>query len=265
MEQTVADAIAIIVLAVIQGVTEFLPVSSSGHLVVFEAIFEYFGLPIEEKLTVGIVLHLGTLGAIVAYYWSNLIRLLKEDRAGIGLILVGSIPAAIVGILLKKYGVSVLENPITAGICLPITGLLLLWSARHQSGEKCYLEMGYGRAIVIGLFQAVAILPGISRSGSTIVAGLGSGLKRDEAATFSFLLAVPAIAGAGLLETIDAFREGAAPDSFVLLILGGFISFLVGYASLAWLVRWVHKGVLHWFAWWVIPLGIGVLAWKLLW
>ncbi len=265
MEQPLIDALVIITLAVIQGVTEFLPVSSSGHLVVFEALFEHFGIPIEEKLTVGIVLHVGTLAAIVVFYWSSLIRLLREDRSAVGLILVGSIPAAVVGILLKEYGIPVLESPITAGICLPITGILLLWSSRHQAGEREYVTIGYGRALVIGAFQAFAILPGISRSGATIVAGLGAGMKRDQAATFSFLLAVPAIAGAGLLETIDAIREGAAHTPLGFLILGGIVSFLVGYGSLAWLIRWVHKGVLHRFAWWVIPLGIGVLAWKLIW
>ena len=249
------DALAIVILAVIQGVTEFLPVSSSGHLVVFEAIFEHFDIAINGKLTLNIVLHVGTLAAIVVYYWSSLFRLLKEDRKAIGLIVVGTIPAVVIGLSLKEFCEPVLESPIVAGICLPITGLVLLWSARHQEGDIKYVDMGYRRSVLIGLFQAAAILPGISRSGSTIVAGLGNGLRRDDAATYSFLLAVPAIAGAGLLETVKAFKAGPPETPISLLILGGVVSFVVGYGSLAWLVRWVHKGVLHWFAWWVIPLG----------
>jgi undecaprenyl-diphosphatase len=124
--------------------------------------------------------------------------------------------------------------------------------------------LGYGPALLIGLFQAFAILPGISRSGTTIVAGLGCGLRRDEAATFSFLLAIPAIGGAGLLELKDLLSEPAGHMPLGALALGALVSFVVGLLSLCWLIRWLQKGRLHLFAWWVIPLGLAVIAWRLL-
>ena len=254
----------IIFLAILQGITEFLPISSSGHLVVVESVFEQFGVVIQEKLSVGIVLHLGTLVAIIVFYWRRIFALLNKDRRVIGLLIVGSIPAAAVGVPLKKFGTELLENPLLAGCMFLVTGVLLLWTKRCKQGEIECRELSYWRALVIGLFQAFAILPGISRSGSTIVAGLGTGLKRDEAATFSFLLAIPAIGGAGILELKDLITESNGSVPVLGLAIGGLISFLVGLAALAWLVRWIEKGQLHYFAWWVLALGPVVIVWQLM-
>ena len=254
----------ILILAVVQGVAEFLPISSSGHLVVGAALFDQFGHPITDKLSVNIFLHLGTLLAILVFYRRRIYVLLKEDRRVIGLLLAGSVPAAVAGLILKREFQSSLETPITAGLMFPVTGLILLWAARHQSGSMTCRELGYGRALLIGVFQAFAILPGISRSGATIAAGLACGLRRDEAAAFSFLLAIPAIAGAGLLETIKLLGESSAATPVGGLALGATVSFVVGLASLWWLIRWLDRGRLHLFAWWVIPLGAVVLAWQIL-
>ncbi|NQU23224.1 MAG: undecaprenyl-diphosphate phosphatase [Candidatus Nealsonbacteria bacterium] len=251
----------ILVLATVQGITEFLPISSSGHLAVGEEAFkQLFGFPIEEKLTVHIVLHGGSLAAILVFYWQQIWRLLGEDRRVIGLILVGSIPAAFAGLVLKKYFEAVLVSPLVAGCMFPITGIMLLWAARRKPGETDYLELGYGQALVIGVFQAVAILPGISRSGSTIVAGLALGLKREQAATFSFLLVIPAIGGAMLLEILDNPTRDVAVGP---LFAGAVVSFVVGLLALRWLVLWLKQGRLDLFAWWVIPLGVVVVAWQL--
>ena len=125
-------------------------------------------------------------------------------------------------------------------------------------------ELGYRSALLIGAFQALAILPGVSRSGATIAAGLACRLKREEAAAFSFLLAIPAIAGAGLLELIELARDSTDSATVGVLALGAGLSFAVGLASLGWLVRWLRQGNLHQFAWWVVPLGAGVIAWRLL-
>ena len=258
----------VLILAVIQGLTEFLPVSSSGHIVVGETLWEQFvsGVePMDEraKLTISIMLHLGTLAAILVFYWQRLCRLLGEDRRLIGLLAVGTLPAVIVGVPLKEFGEGLLTNTLLAGLMFPITGAVLIWSARYDKGQTTCRELGYRQALLIGLFQAFAILPGISRSGATIVAGLGCGLKRDEAAAFSFLLAIPAIGGAGLLESIDLISSsnGTAPLGTVLA--GTAVSFVVGLLSLWWLVRWVREGRLHLFAWYVIPLGLIVVAWQL--
>ncbi len=259
----------VLILAVVQGITEFLPVSSSGHVVVGASLFDQVGEAMKEKLTLNIVLHVGTLGSILVFFWDRIIALLGRDRRVIGLLVVGTLPAVAIGLLLKAspWGHDIertLQNPLVAGLMFPVTGLLLIWGMRHADGQLVYREIGYRQALVIGLFQAFGILPGISRSGSTIVASLGCGLRREEAATFSFLLAIPALAGGGLLEVIDLFRKGPGETPGNMLIVGGIVSFLVGLFALSLLLRWVRRGRLDLFAWYLVPLGIAVVVWQLL-
>ncbi len=252
-----------LLLGAIQGVTEFLPISSDGHLAIAEALFEASrGERIPNALGLNIVLHAGTLAAILVVYRRRLLRLLGEDRRVVGLLLVGTLPAVVVGLPLHRWGGSFLTDPLLAGLMLPITGLLLLWGARRPPGELEYQDIGYGRALVIGLFQAVAILPGISRSGATISAGLALGLNREAAATFSFLLAVPAVGGACLLELIDMLQAPSSTLDWPPLLLGAATSFVVGLVALAWLLKWLQQGRLHLFAWWCILLGIVVVIWQ---
>jgi undecaprenyl-diphosphatase len=253
----------IVILAIVQGVGEFLPISSSGHVVVLAALFDQFGEPLEEKLTVNIVLHLGTLLAILVVYWRRVVRLLGQDRRVIGLLLAGSLPAAVVGILFQQFFQASLESALVAGLMFPVTGVLLLSTKRVTVGSLSCRQLSYWKSITIGAFQAFAILPGISRSGATIVAGLRCGLSREEAATFSFLLAIPAIAGAGLLEGIKLASQSPAAGALGLLALGGGLSFAVGLVSLVWLLRWLKQGRLHCFAWWVLLLGPAVVVWQL--
>jgi undecaprenyl-diphosphatase len=260
----------ILVLAVVQGIGEFLPISSSGHVVVGLEVFDRLGHVVSDRLSVNIMLHLGTLLAILLFYRQRIWRLLGEDRRVIGLLLVGSLPAGVVGVAIKttQFGAqiekTVLENALVAGLMFPITGLMLLWSARRDTGQVTCRELGYSRALLVGALQAFAILPGISRSGATIVAGLGCGLRRDEAATFSFLLAIPAIGGAGLIETVKLLRESTESTPPAALAVGAAVSFAIGLTSLWWLVRWLRQGRLYLFAWWVIPLGVAVVVWQLL-
>ncbi len=259
------DFVLIVVLGVIQGLTEFLPISSDGHLAIAEAIYEALsGKHVPNALGLNIVLHAGTLGAILVVYWRRLWRLLDQDRRVIGLLVVGTLPAVVVGLPLHRWGGSFLTDPLLTGFMLPLTGLLLLWGARHPPGELDYPEIGYRHAFLIGLFQAIAILPGISRSGSTISAALALGLRRDAAATFSFLLAVPAIGGACLLEAKDLLLASPGEVNYAPLLAGALVSFLVGLLALGWLLKWLQQGRLHLFAWWCIGLGAAVIAWQLL-
>jgi len=260
--------IEILVLAVLQGVTEFLPVSSSGHLVVGAELFDHFGYLLEERLRIEIVLHMGTLLAILAFYWKRILALLGQDRRVIGLILVGSIPAGIAGVIIKKSAAGAtieagLEHALLAGLMFPITAVMLWWADRHRAGTTTCRELGYGQALLIGVFQAFAILPGISRSGSTIAAGLGCRMQRDEAAAFSFLLAIPAMAGAGLLEMLELAKEGGGSTPIEGLVIGATVAFVVGLISLWWLVRWLKQGRLHLFAWYLVPLSLAVVTWQL--
>ena len=256
------DLLHILILAVVQGVAEFLPVSSSGHLVIAEALMGIDHAQI-DLVEVNIVLHAGTLASILIFYWRRIWNLLGEDRRVIALLIVGTLPAVLVGFPMKHYGESLLESPLLAGLMLPVTGLMLVWAARRKPGELRYQQISFGQALLIGAFQAVAILPGISRSGATIAAGIFTGMRRESAATFSFLLAIPAIAGATVLELKDLLTDKPASTTPGVLAIGALVAMLVGLVSLWWLIRWVQRGRLHYFAYWCIPVGVAVTLWQL--
>ncbi len=264
----VMGLVEVIILAIVQGLTEFLPVSSSGHLVVANALLTQLGYPPAKDLVeVNIVLHLGTLLAVLVHYRREIIRMLTRDRQVAAYVVVGTIPAAIVGVFLKKVlddhvTAGVLENVLVAGCMFPVTAVLLVFAMRRKPGDDDYTQLGFGKSMLIGIAQAFALLPGISRSGSTIAAGIACGLKREEAATFAFLLAIPAIAGAGVLEGLDVLDAGSSTPMGVLAV-GFVISFLVGWAALVLLIRFVRQGTLSVFAWYLVPLGIVVVAWQL--
>lgn len=256
----------LLVLAVVQGIGEFLPISSSGHLLLVGALWDRAGYHVlRDTLTVEILLHGGTLLAILVVYWRRLWRLLGADRRVIGLLIVGTLPAVVVGLPLHEIEAchQWIENPLLAGCMLPVTGLLLLWAARRPEGALDYTQMTYGQALLIGLAQAVAILPGISRSGATIVAGLAVGLRREAAASFSFLLAVPAISGALVLGLRKLAWSDFSREEFGRLGLATAVSFFVGLAALAWLLRWLRQGRLQPLAWWCIAVGLSFVAWWL--
>ncbi len=259
----------IILLAILQGLTEFLPVSSSGHLVVANALFEALGSePVKDLVEVEIVLHLGTLASVLVYYRREIARLFTSDRRVIPLLIIGTIPAAVLGIFIKKSLPDaatdvILQSPLVAGLCFPLTGALLWWTTKCSEGETEYTKLTWNATIKIGVLQALALLPGISRSGATIVAGLGVGLRRESAATFAFLLAIPAIAGGGLLELLDALEAGGTGTPLETLAAGFVVSFVVGLGALSLLIRWVRQGRLAMFAYYLVPLGAAVIAWQL--
>lgn len=259
----------IVVLAIVQGLTEFLPVSSSGHLVVANAVLEALGVPPTQDLVeVSIALHLGTLASVLVYYRAAIAKLLGEDKRVVPLLVIGTVPAAIVGVGIKKglddaTADCVLENVVLAALMFPVTALILIAASRRGDGYDEYQRLSLGKVLAIGAAQAFAILPGISRSGSTIAAGLGVGLGREAASTFAFLLAIPAILGAGLLETLDILEDGSTGTPIARLAVGFAVSFVVGLAALALLIRFVKRGRLAVFAWYLVPLGVAVLAWRL--
>ncbi|MBX3432295.1 MAG: undecaprenyl-diphosphate phosphatase [Pirellulales bacterium] len=259
----------IVILAVLQGITEFLPVSSSGHLVVANALMERLGSqPVPDLLEVSITLHLGTLASVLAYYRKEILRLLSTDRRVIPLLVVGTIPAAALGVWLKKPAPpavkeAVLESPLTAGLCFPITAALLWWAMKPRDGDQEYQQLSVTQSLGIGVLQAFALLPGISRSGSTIAGGIFAGMRRDAAATFAFLLAIPAILGAGALEGLKMYKKGGSGTEPLNLAVGFIVSMLIGLGALALLIRWVERGRIALFAYYLVPLGIAVVAWQL--
>ncbi len=252
------ETVQVIILAVVQGIAEFLPISSSGHLVVINALMGGEG----GSLELNVVLHFGTLLAIIVFYRQRIIELLTKDRRVIPLLIIGTIPAAVIGLYLKKYHTGLLENPLLAGFMLVVTGFMLMLFTRIPNGTKKYPQLTIPPVLAIGLAQAAALLPGISRSGATIVMGTATGLERQSAATFSFLLAIPAIAGATLLEGKDMLEQGAATPVW-LLATGCLIAFVVGLGALRWLVKWIEQGKLHLFMYWLIPFGFSIVVWQL--
>ena len=249
----------IIILAVIQGFAEFLPISSSGHVVVVNALLKS-NLDVAD---VNIFLHAGTLLSILVFYFHRILRLMGEDRRTIPLLIIGTLPVVVVGLLVKEFCQPILENALLAGFMLIVTGVILRLASKFQPGELRYQALDYKRSFLIGLSQAVAILPGISRSGATISSGLGCGLSRGDAATFSFLLAIPAIGGAATLEVFDIVNSAGLATPLSFLLTGSLISFVVGLFALWWLLRWLQKGRLEYFSFWCIPLGLGVVVWQL--
>ncbi len=253
--------IALILFGVLQGLTEFLPVSSSGHL----SLFQYFSKEIGENLSLNIAVHIGTLLTILIFYRSDIRDILsglmkreKEATSMTLLILTASVPTAVIGLLMKKKAGWILTNPGVAGVCLLITGIILFVSDRIKVRQNFQLGfgIGYGQALLIGLVQGFAVLPGISRSGSTIVAGLFLGMNPKNASRFSFLISIPAIAGAGLLEAME-LSEGVEIGS---LLVGGIVSFLTGLVAISWMVRVTMKGHLKVFSYYVFSLSLVFLV-----
>lgn len=257
------ESLQVLVLAIVQGIAEFLPISSSGHLVALSALFGKQ----ESSLELNVILHFGTLLSILVFYRRTIFRLLGADRKVIPLVIAGTIPAVVIGLYMKKYHSHVIENPLLAGFMLIVTAFLLMSlpkisPAEKEDQKKNYTEMNLGQAFLIGLMQAMAILPGLSRSGSTIVSGCLVGLKRQASATFSFLLAIPVIGGAAILEMRDIFEHGSSTPAG-LLAMGMVTSFVVGLIALNLLVRWVESGKLHYFVFWLLPAGFLVIIWQL--
>ncbi len=250
----------ILILAVVQGIAEFLPISSSGHLVILGSVIGEQS----ESATLEIILHAGTLGSILVVYWRRIVDLLSSDRRVIPLLVIGTIPAAMVGLLIKAQCESILKNPMLAGLMLLVTGVFLLVLGRLTSRNGEYRSMSLLVAFVIGCFQAFAILPGISRSGATILGGRLMGLNNEDSVTFSFLLAIPVIAGASVLALKDVVAQVQAGTTMdhtpIELAAGALVAFVVGIVALRWLIVWSRQDRLHWFAAWCIPLALLVLG-----
>jgi undecaprenyl-diphosphatase len=257
----------VLVLAVVQGITEFLPVSSDGHLALIEPLLWGTASDPPNSMDLTIVLHLGTLGSILVYFRQRIVRLLGEDRRALGLIVVGTIPAVVLVLICKLLFDDVFEpilkNTLLAGCMLPVTGAAVIWAHRHGGGSRFYRDLTWTDSLLIGVAQAAAILPGLSRSGSTIAAGLTLGMSRSAAATYSFLLAIPALAGAGVYEAFSMLRHkqplSTSADN---LAIGAVVSFVVGLVAIALLQQVLERGRLHYFGWYCIGLGLVVIALK---
>lgn len=253
-------------LGIIQGLTEFFPVSSSGHL----ALFTYwFGLP-NEDLTFEILVHLATLAAIVTYFrrdWWDLAKSLVGKDGGelprhiIVYLILSMIPAGLAGIYGKDLVVGMNHNPVAIGCCLLIMGTLLLFGLKAAPAKFNLRDLNFPIAMAMAMAQALAIMPGISRSGITILCGIFLGLEKQGAARFSFLMAVPVIGGAGLLTAVDLFRNAqlVSQDQWTAYAVGFVCALLSGFFALAFLMRLLNGKRFFHFGWYCLAMGLAAL------
>lgn len=268
------DVLRAIVLGAVQGLTEFLPISSSAHLIIVPWLFGWE----ESGLTFDVALHLGTLVAVLVYFWREIAQIavavprglierrpLADPMARLGwIILLGSIPAAIAGFIAADAIDSFFHGGDGGNTAIVLVALLMIALAvllalaeriaKHERSFECVT----GRdGLVVGLAQALALLPGVSRSGSTITAALFRGLQRDAAARFSFLLGIPAIVGAGVFETRSLLETGLAPGEEQVFLAGMATAAIVGYLAIAFLLRYLRTRSTMIFV--VYRLGLGML------
>lgn len=254
-----------IILGIIQGATEFLPISSSGHLILLPSILNLN----EPNINAIAIAHQGTLLAVLIYFRRDLWHIIRavingllagkplaETQSRLGwYIAVGSLPAMAAGLLFADSIDSFLARPGPAAAALIITSIILIIGERLLTGSRRLAEMRWRDALTIGFAQALALVPGISRSGITISAGLGRGLERETAARYSFLLGVPAIAGAGLLAAVDLMQSATASEQIPELLLTFASAAIVGYACIHFLLNWLRQRTLYLFAVYCMAFG----------
>ena len=266
------DILRAIALGVIQGLTEFLPISSSGHLIVAR---ELFGWEFADDLTFDVALHLGTTAAVIAYFWSEWLKMLRSgwdwlftrepvepgtrsrepefsrsaadreqvyDARLLVLLVIGSVPAGITGLIFDLFLEDEVRSPIVVGAMLIVFGLVLYVAERLKRGTRDVASTEPRDAASIGMAQAVSLVPGVSRSGVTISAAMARGYSREQAARLSFLLATPAILGAGLLKCAEGVVDGVPAGDIDAIAAGTVVSAVVGWLSIRYLLRWVQRG-----------------------
>lgn len=251
------DILKTILLGIVQGLTEFLPVSSSGHLVIAHDLFDFHA---EGSLLLDVFLHVGTLVPIVIVFWRDLVSLLTTRRQWLWLLALGTVPVVVVGLLLHDSIEAMFETSRWVGVLLLINGAVLLGGSRLEvlRGKQA---PGWLHAVTIGVAQAVAILPGISRSGSTISTGLATGLEREDAARFSFLLAIPAIGLALVYKLFKFFTGNESLDiGWGSIAAGTVTAMVVGYIALRVLLAVVRRHKLAYFGWYCAVVGTALVV-----
>lgn len=272
------EIISSIVYGIVQGLAEFLPISSSGHLVILHSILP---LDIVSDLGFDVVLHFGTLFSLIVYFRSEIIRYIRAffqsfvrwnirgnaDQRIAWWIAIGTIPAAAIGFAVEGVIESAFRSVWVVVATLAIGGVLFLIVEKWASHRRDLSEAGAGSAIWIGFAQAIALIPGVSRSGITIIAGLTAGLKREAAARFAFLLSMPIILGAGIKKTAEMLQSGAVAENWGIYAIGFLASAISGYLAVAYLLAFLRTKPLTVFAYYrfglsallILLLVIGVI------
>ncbi len=247
-----------IILGLVQGLGEFLPISSSAHLVLAPWFLQFT----DPGLAFDAVLHLGTLFAVLTYFWKDWLEILglafgvKKDgnnynKKSLWILVLATIPGALAGYFFESQAETIFRSPLVIAFTLSFVGLLLFLADKYAKHKKKLKEISWKESLVIGLAQALAIVPGVSRSGATITAGLFSGLSRISAAKFSFLLSTPIILGASLFKLPDLWKSGLGVSFWVGLL----VSAVSGYLAIKYLLKFVKKASYKIFFWYRLILA----------
>lgn len=245
-------------LGIIQGLTEFIPVSSSGHLVIAQSFLNIK----EDQILFNVILHIGTLIPIFIIFKEDIKDMLlfkKEKRKEIIYILLAIIPTGIIGVLFEDFFEELFSNSYLTALMLIITGLILYITEKIESGHKEVENLKFWQPLLVGLAQAGAIIPGISRSGTTIAASLFQGLNRKAAARFSFLMSVPVIGGAGLLQFLNVVEKGAFELEIKVVMLGFLAASFSGYLAIKILLKVLAEKKLNYFSYYCWFLAVLVI------
>lgn len=246
-----------IVLGIVQGLTEFLPVSSSAHLVLIPWLFRWQDL----GLTFDMALHLGTLAALIIYFWPDWVEIIRKWREPLlWLILIACVPAGFFGFKYEEYFDTVFRDPRLIALLMIAFAVVLLLADIYGRKKRELASLNLLDAIVIGCAQVLALMPGVSRSGITMVAGLGLGLSRRSAARFSFLLSAPVIAGASLFKLRHVIAHGLPGTEALAFICGMIAAAIVGALTIKYLMEYLEKHTFRVFVWYRLAVGVIVLA-----
>ena len=263
------DLIQTIIIAIVEGLTEFLPVSSTGHMIITQKLLGVTeGDPFVHAFT--FIIQFGAILSVVCLYWKNFFQVrnradFEEKKKFYGLLIVGVLPAVVIGLLAKKSGLLdwLLDSVHVVAITLVLGGIFMLFCDKLFNKGSEENEVTWQRALKIGFFQCLSVIPGMSRSMSTIVGGMQQKLTRKKAAEFSFFLAVPTMAGATLLDLIEMFGEDTAwatSHNITMLIVGCVVAFVVAIAAMKWFVNFLAKYGFKAFGWYRIVVGVIILA-----
>lgn len=252
------------ILGIVQGATEFLPISSSGHLAI---LHQWFGDVGDLSISFDVALHVGTLAAVVIYFWSDIVRLVRSlwtpnattDRRMVYILIIGTIPAVIAGYFFETAIDQIFHSIVSVAILLIIVGVLMWVIERWSRQERSFESISWRDGILIGLAQTVALLPGTSRSGITILTGMTLRLNRAAAARFSFLLALPAIFGAAVKKSFDLGSVTWTTNEILIWCIGVSTAAVTGWIVVRWLLKYLQSRPLYPFVWYRLALGAALL------
>lgn len=251
------------ILGVVQGLTEFLPVSSSGHLTLLQRVLG-FDMGDGTMTLINIMMHLGTLIAVIVVFWRDILDLFKKPFKTLLMLIVATIPAGVIGLIFSDQ-IDMLfsgeDGILYLSVCFALTALLLVVCEMIAKRQKVQKPLGWGSSVAMGVMQAVALFPGISRSGSTIVAGTIAGTKREEVAKFSFLMSIPVILGSFAVEVLGIIREpesvaGFGTNGIVGMIVGILLAMVFGFLAIKLMLKIIRKANYVWFSVYLVALSV---------